>query len=163
MNLQLDQTGKFTRSLLRYYFLTGAFEGVVAFTILLFIPKDPKNIWRFGYSKSRLILFACLALFISVFLWLTIRSFLDADWLLSFGRRIKIQITEYGWFFPIALVLFGILVLGPYIYLLIEYPRDGAILRIMPVILLATIRTLQTILALCAIKLKTQKRLVLTA
>jgi hypothetical protein len=157
MELQLDKSGKFIQNLLRYYFLTGAFEGGIVFTLLLLIPRDLKNIWRFGYSKSRLILFVGLALFISVFIWFVIKSYRDTGWFKSLGSRLEIQVAEYGWFFPIALILFGILVLGPYTYLLIAHPWDGIILRIMPMIFLVTIRIIQTLLTICVIKIRERK------
>jgi len=41
---------------LQAYFYLAALNGVSAFIYLLNIPNDPKNVWFFGMSGSRLVL-----------------------------------------------------------------------------------------------------------
>ena len=70
------------------YFLLAALEALLGSIYLLAIPSDPKNQWLWGYSLSRMILFAGFLLVFIISFWLVHRSWRNTDWVEGFSKKI---------------------------------------------------------------------------
>lgn len=131
---------------LTYYVLSATVESLIVVVLFLNIPVDPKNVSLWGYSKSRL---GFITLFLVVALLSilgTIRLWRNAEWRGKTSGKISSMVDEYRWGFPIMVLFFGIIILGPYVYLLLKGPVQGSLFRLFPLILFAITRTLQTLI-----------------
>ena len=135
-----------TMRALTYYLLSATVESLIVVILFLNIPVDPKNVSLWGYSKSRLG-FITLFLFVALLSILgTIRLWRNAKWQGKITKKINAWVEEYRWQFPIMTLLFGIIILGPYMYLLLKGPVQGSLYRMFPLILFAITRALQTLI-----------------
>jgi len=139
---------------IQYYLVFGLIEAVVSLVYLISIPTDPKNVWIFGISKNRFVMSIGIVLVIVWFLISTLITYRKQDsiWLENFIAWLEKWIKMYRWYIPFIFLAFGIVVFGPYFYLLknsINLPTLQAILiRISPIFFLGCSLTLQTVVAL---------------
>ena len=141
----MDLTGTdstYRNKVLRLFLLYGLIASIGCLVMLIAIPTDPKNIWMFGYSKTRLGIFLGFIVTTLLFLGLVIKSIKDTSWVQSISKWIENLVNEYGWFFPLLILGFGVFVLGPYIAIIIKNPLEGFYLRIFPLVLYAALLTL---------------------
>ena len=141
----MDLTGTdstYRNKVLRLFLLYGLIASIGCLVMLIAIPTDPKNIWMFGYSKTRLGIFLGFIVTTLLFLGLVIKSIRDTSWVQSISKWIENLVNEYGWFFPLLILGFGVFVLGPYIAIIIKNPLEGFYLRIFPLVLYAALLTL---------------------
>lgn len=96
----------------------------------------------FGYSKIRLGIFLGFTAASLIFLGLMIKSSRDTSWLHYTSKWIEKLVNEYGWFFPLWILGFGLFVLGPNIAIIIKNPLEGFYLRIFPLVLYTSLLTL---------------------
>ncbi len=134
-----------TRALV-YYLLSAAVESLIVVVLFMSIPADPKNIFLWGYSKSRLVLIALFLALALLSIWGAVRLRQNEKWREKISNHINFWVNEYRWSLPILILLFGIIILGPYGYLLIKGPIQGSLFRIFPLILFAITRSLQTLI-----------------
>ncbi|GAB4578831.1 MAG: hypothetical protein Fur0022_15680 [Anaerolineales bacterium] len=134
---------------IRYYLISGAIEGLMALTILLLIPSDPKNAWLFGFSKSRLAIAAGILLVGAVFGWLG-WEFGKKEKHLAVAERWAKTAGDFSLFGPVMLVLYGAALFGAYLYLYFGFQplttMQGVLVRIFPVVFYAFTRLVQTII-----------------
>jgi len=123
------------------FLLYGFIVSAGCLVMLMVILADPKNIWMFGYSKTRLGIFLVYLAAALLFLGLMIKSLKDTSWLHSVSTWVEKIVNEYGWFFSLWVLGFGVFVLGPYISIIIKNPLEGFYLRIFPVVLYASLLT----------------------
>jgi hypothetical protein len=149
-----------TQKALRYYFLSGIVESIIALALLFLIPADPKNSWLFGFSKTRLGMLGVLIGVALVFLFLSARYWQNT----SLSDKINSLFEEYSWFFPIALAITALIFLG-IVLNLNQFARDqnlttvqGILFRLFPFFFLLSTRVIQTILASTYISLQKEKR-----
>jgi hypothetical protein len=132
---------------LRYYFLSGAVEGLLSLIILFIIPADPKNVWVLGFSKLRLVIAASL-LVITVGFGLLASTFEKKEKHLQFANRLAEIAGNHPVFGPVMLLACGLVTLGP--YLIVTYPAlttlQGIQIRIFPIMFYALTRLVQTII-----------------
>lgn len=111
---------------------------IASLILLLLIPRDPKNVFLFGLSLTRLVMaavFIFLALGLSVIMWQTHRSHHWQDWVQRFfsgsiNRRSRAALLYLAFF--ITFLLSVIFIVGWFV----AGDRFGAILlRISPVVL----------------------------
>ena len=127
---------------LQSFLLYGLIVSVGCLIIFIVIPADPKNIWMFGYSKTRLGIFLGFIAASLIFLGLMFKSSRDTSRLDHTSKWIENIVNEYGWFIPTWILGFGIFVLGPNIAIIIKNPLEGFYLRIFPLVLYASLLTL---------------------
>lgn len=143
--MEKNQNSSTVNKALRYYFVTGALEGLVFLIYFLLIPPDPKNAWFLGYSKTRIVasigLFGIICLFIGATILIWRKSSLSQ----YIVDKTKYYIDEYQWFIPIMIIVTGGSVLGPYIYLLAQPLQEDIIVRLSPFVYLGTTRVVQTL------------------
>jgi len=139
---------------IQYYLVFGLIEAVASLVYLFSIPTDPKNVWIFGISKNRFVMAIGIVLVIVWFLISTLITYRKQDsiWLENFIAWLEKCIKMYRWYIPFIFLAFGIVVFGPYFYLLkisINLPTLQAILiRISPITFLGCSLTFQTVVAL---------------
>lgn len=137
-----DTVSTYRIRVLQLFLLYGFIVSVGCLVMLIVIPADPKNIWMFGYSKTRLGIFLGFFSAALLFLGLVIKSLKGTSWLQSVSKWVEKLVNVYGWFFPLWVLGFGVFVLGPYIAIIIKNPLEGFYLRIFPVVLYASLLTL---------------------
>jgi hypothetical protein len=134
---------------LRYYLLSGVIEGLLALAILLLIPADPKNAWVLGFSKSRLVMVIGLLAITVGFGWLT-RTFGKKERHSLFAVRLAETAGNYPVFTPVMLFLYGWVLFGTYLYLVLAFQPlttlQGVLTRIFPVVFFAITRLVQAII-----------------
>jgi len=145
--------------IIKYYFFLCALWGGISTLILLSIPGDPKNAWLFGFSKTRFILLFGLLIITIVLVGLGILFWRKQNWRQSLANKLSWLSIEFGYLYPILILAFGITVLVPYFYMFLSYPLEGFYLRVFPFVLLVTLVTLQTFLALSSIVWANRKEL----
>jgi len=134
---------------LRYYLHTGVIEGLVALIILFLIPSDPKNAWVLGFSKSRLAMAVGLLIVTGAFGWLT-RTFGKKEQHLVLSNRLAKIAGNYPNFGPVMLFLYGLVIFGTYLYLILAFQPlstlQGVLVRIFPLVFYALTRLVQAIM-----------------
>ncbi len=134
---------------LRYYFISGFIEGLLALAILLLIPSDPKNAWLFGFSKSRLAIAAGILIVTAAFGW-GARGFGKKAGHAPLAERVARIAGDFPLFGPVMLGLYGVALFGTYLYLYVGFQPlstlQGVLVRIFPVIFFAFARWMQTII-----------------
>jgi len=138
---QTDTGSPYRIRVLQSFLLYGLIVSVGCLIIFIVIPADPKNIWMFGYSKTRLGIFLGFIAASLIFLGLMIKSSRGTFWLDHTSKWIENIVHEYGWLIPTWILGFGIFVLGPNIAIIIKNPLEGFYLRIFPLVLYASLLT----------------------
>ena len=137
-----------TASILKYYFLLAALWGGLSSLILLSIPGDPKNAWLFGLSKTRFGLLFVVLFITAMLLGLGILFWRKQNWRQSLAQKLGWLSVEFGYFYPILVLVFGITVLVPYFFMFLNHSLEGFYLRVFPFVLFLTLLTIQTFIAL---------------
>ncbi len=137
----------------KYYFISGVVEGVLALTILMLLPPDPKNAWLLGYSKIRLATASGMLVVLGVFVGLSLKTWRNKPWLRKMTTSIKGWVDELGWFFPVIWGIFIFVFFAPYVYLVTQPVIHPTIGRLIPVIVWGFMRCIQTLLVYLVFKL----------
>ena len=140
-----------------YYFRSGAFEGILAFILLLLIPTDPENHWFLGYSKARLLLSVVLILLVLIFLLLSNLNLKRPEFAKKLSQKLDLLLEIYGFSLPVFLLLFGFFIIGTYIKTVRYLPVEEIKIRLLPFILYLSRRFIQLVLVIAVI-IRTRKK-----
>ncbi len=146
-------------ALLRLFSFLSALEGVIALGMVLDIPADPKNVWLWGYSRTRIMIAASIILLIVFFFSVAIKAWRNPVWASSLVKALEgwLFATRF-WLLPAALcVVFfvsGWTFLIPFqrqlpSFLGIEYYQ-----RLFPLVSWVTLLSAQTLFAILALRSK---------
>lgn len=140
-----------------YYFRSGAFEGILAFILLLLIPTDPENNLFLGYSKARLLLSVALILLVLTFLLLSNLNLKRPEFAKKLSQKLDLLLDIYGFSLPVFLLLFGFFVIGTYFKTVRYLPVEEIKIRLLPFILYLSSRFIQLVLVIAVI-IRTRKK-----
>ncbi|HEX6305826.1 MAG TPA: glycosyltransferase family 39 protein, partial [Anaerolineales bacterium] len=145
-----------TTRILRGYFLIAVLQGGLILLTLLQIPTDAKNRFLFGFSALRLGIAAGVILAMLAFAWLALETWRISPWFTRLISTLERQIKRQRVWAAVAILLVAGVLAGSYLLLLtaeISEPFARAYFeRLAPLILWATLLSLQTLIALPALR-----------
>ncbi|MBN2503043.1 MAG: glycosyltransferase family 39 protein, partial [Anaerolineales bacterium] len=151
--MSVKQTTEQSKQLIfRIYFTLATLEGIGALMGLLALPRDPKNAWLLGFSRSRLLMLVAVLVGMALFGTVTWLLWRKMQW----GERIVATIQKAiarNWVY-IPVLLFSALafIIGIYAYAFSVKFTDAQVLalltRVLPIILWLAALGLQTLVLL---------------
>lgn len=145
-----------TTRILRGYFLLAALQGGFILLTLLQIPTDAKNRFLFGFSAIRLGIVAGVLVVMLVIAWLALETWRLSPWFTRLFSGIERQLKRQKiWAAVVIAIIAGVLG-GSYLLLLapeVTEPFARAYFeRLSPLILWATLLSVQTLIVLPALR-----------
>lgn len=145
--MKTDNSSQKKQKTIRYYNATAIVETLIALMLLFAIPVDPKNVWLFGFSKTRIGMASILILTLFIFIYLAVKSWKDENWVKVVVLRFEQFLEKYRYFFLLWVISFSIIVFGSYLYLLLNTSNlstaQGILIRLSPFFLLLFTRIVQ--------------------
>lgn len=150
------QNNRLKTRILRTYFLIAVFQGGLILLTLLQIPTVAKNRFLFGFSALRLGIAAGVLLVMLAFAWLALQAWRVSPWFTRLISQLERQIKSQRVWAVVLIALVAAVFGGSYLLLLtpeITEPFARAYFeRLSPLILWATLLSLQTLIALPALR-----------
>ena len=150
--MKTDNLSQKKQKAIRYYNATAIVETLIALMLLFAIPVDPKNAWLFGFSKTRMGMASILILPLFIFIYLTVKSWKDENWVKAVVLKFEQFLEKYRYFFLLWVISFSIIVFGSYLYLLVNTSNlstaHGILIRLSPFFLLLFTRIVQLVIVI---------------
>lgn len=95
-------------SILHVYTGAALIEGFLAILLLLVLPGDQKNIWLFGFSKARLLMFAMMATAVLSIVWFKRKLVRDEPWSKKVLCSVRLMLSNKDF----VIIFFAVSIIG---------------------------------------------------